>query len=146
MKKIDWKPWIPLAVGLGVLVLIMMTLTPWRRPQPNTSHSPPHRDKRVRLIDGARVRESEPQAVVVPDVPPEERVARATRQTSVRRTIQQAIGAEVKRDKRTRAAKVASLKKDREYSLNLIHEEMNRAKLPEHIRQLDMLAKEVNRP
>ena len=58
------------------------------------------RTQKIRIVEGVNIRPSEPQLVVVPQVPPEERVARAAKETVIRRTIQQAIGAEVKRNKR----------------------------------------------
>ena len=146
MKRVNWKQWMPLIVAGAVVAALAIGQFASRSGEPDSRLQPDPMPTNVRTVGGVSIREPAPSPVIVPELPKETRVARAAHRTLIRRAIQRAISAEVKRDKRRRAATVASLKKDRSFALQLIQDEIARARIPEYIRQLDMLSKEVGAP
>ena len=146
MKRIHWKLWSPLIIGAAVVTLALVHHLgrPPDRPARVDAHRP--NVPETQSGKGFRVRRSEPQRVVMPETPPQAQVASAAQKTMLQQSIYRAVIASARRDQRTRVAAVDSLKRERSLSLQMIEEELAKALNPEHIRQLDMLHKEVSRP
>jgi hypothetical protein len=135
--KPHWKYWLPLVVGapfLGALLIFELTRDP-------VSSAPEWSPQ-----EGAAIRPSAPQPLVVPPTPPGGQTADAARRAALRQEINRAIAAELKQDLSTRAAAVASLKRQRVDAGALIDEMIRSSQSPEMARRLDRLDKELDAP
>jgi hypothetical protein len=136
--KPGWKYWLPL--GVGAVLLSLLAVVGWMRDMPTLQ--PPSQDSGAAPL----VRPSDPQPVIVPPTPPAGQTADAARRAALRQEINRAIAAELKQDAATRAAAVASLRRQRTEAHALIDEMIRSSHNPEMARRLDRLDKELDAP